>query len=217
LNTGNQKMYDRLSESPTRGRLNLIAQLSTLFQEKFVFLHTFLRSPKAVGSITPSSKYLAKALTGSIPWDMIEAAAELGSGTGAVTKQIKQAAKPHTRIFLFEKDPALRQQLSDTYTDYTCCADACTIRSALGAEGLIQLDAIISGLPFFNFPDTLRKQLMEEIIASLKPGGWFVAFQYSLQMKQQLSHYFHIEEIKLVPLNLPPAFVYVCRKKELGQ
>jgi phospholipid N-methyltransferase len=191
----------------------LIAQISTLVQEKFVFLNTFLRSPKAVGSITPSSQYLARALTGSLPWSSIETVAELGAGTGAVTKQIQTAAKESTRILLFEKDPLLREQLSVNYPKYARYSDACTIRSALGAEKLEQLDAVISGLPFFNFPEELRKQLMDEIVASLKPGGYFVAFQYSLQMKRQLNQYFDIETIKLVPLNLPPAFVYVCRKR----
>ncbi|TDF94194.1 class I SAM-dependent methyltransferase [Paenibacillus piri] len=191
-----------------------MANISTLVQEKFIFLHTFIRSPKAVGSITPSSKFLAQALTKSIPWDSIGAVAELGSGTGPVTKQIKLAAKPHNRIILFEKDPVLREQLSVRYPEYACYPDACQIRSAASAEGVGQLDAIVSGLPFFNFPEQLRKQLMDEIAAALKPGGLFIAFQYSLQMKQLLSRYFHIEDIRLVPINLPPAFVYVCRKKE---
>jgi phospholipid N-methyltransferase len=195
--------------------LVLIVQISELVQEKFLFLNKFLHSPKEVGSITPSSKYLAKALTNSIPWDCVETVAELGSGTGAVTKQIKQmVSEKRTRILLFEKEPVLRKQLALQYPEYTVHPDATDIRGALRKEGIQQLDAIISGLPFFNFPEDLRLKLMNEIVSSLKPGGMFVAFQYSLQMKQLLSRYFDIEHIKLVPLNLPPAFVYVCRKKE---
>jgi len=47
---------------------------------------------------------------------------------------------------------------------------------------------------------------------SLKPGGLFIAFQYSQQMKKLLGEHFSIEKIEFVPLNIPPAFVYVCRK-----
>ncbi|NOU96444.1 phospholipid methyltransferase [Paenibacillus sp. LMG 31456] len=191
-------------------------QITALVQEKFLFLNKFLRSPKDVGSITPSSKYLAQALTRSIPWDNVKAVAELGSGTGPVTKQIQIAAKENTRILLFEKEPVLRKQLARQYPEYHCHPDASNIQEALSTEGIEQLDAIISGLPFFNFPEELRMRLMDEIVASLKPDGLFVAFQYSLQMKQLLSQYFHIEQIKVVPFNLPPAFVYVCRKRELG-
>ncbi|BFH68859.1 hypothetical protein J27TS7_23250 [Paenibacillus dendritiformis] len=32
-----------------------------------------------------------------------------------------------------------------------------------------------------------RDQILGQIEASLAPGGWFIAFQYSLQMKKQLS------------------------------
>jgi len=77
-----------------------------------------------------------------------------------------------------------------------------------------QLDCIFSGLPFFNFESELRKTLVAQIVQALKPGGLFIAFQYSLQMKKILSEHFIIETIPFVPLNIPPAFVYVCRKKE---
>ncbi|GAA4855616.1 rRNA adenine N-6-methyltransferase family protein [Paenibacillus vulneris] len=191
--------------------------IGTMVQEKFLFLNKFIQSPKDVGSITPSSKYLARAMTRSIPWDGIEAAAELGAGTGAITESMKQVAGKHTRILLFEKDTALRNQLAEKYTDMACYPDACQIRKAMSKEGIESLDLILSGLPFFNFPQPIRDAILQEVLLSLKPGGWFVAFQYSLQMKQQLSRYFEVESIRFVPLNLPPAFVYVCRKRGAGE
>lgn len=54
---------------------------------------------------------------------------------------------------------------------------------------------------------------MDQILSSLKEDGLFIAFQYSKQMKKQLEQHFVIERICFVPRNLPPAFVYVCRKK----
>lgn len=192
----------------------MIAHISNLLQEKFLFFQLFLHSPKEMGSITPSSKYLAQAMVASIPWDDAVAIAELGCGTGVVTRHIKLSAKERTRIVLFEKDPVLRQQLACRFPEYATYPDAGDLQRALGTEGIAHLDAIVCGLPFFNFPECLRMKLLNEIVASLKPGGLFVAFQYSLQMRQMLKSYFHIEQIKLVPFNLPPAFVYVCRKKE---
>lgn len=186
---------------------------SSIMQEKVQFLHKFIKSPKDVGSITPSSKYLAKAMTRHIPWDEAVAVAELGAGTGAITEYINRAAQGKTRVLLFEKENGLRSGLTERYPNMGCYSNACQIRSAMSGEGIKQLDAIISGLPFFNFPQEIRDEIINEIMHSLKPGGLFVAFQYSLQMKQQLSEYFDIETIQFVPLNLPPAFVYICRKR----
>lgn len=187
--------------------------IPSIVQEKFQFLHKFIQSPKDVGSITPSSKYLARAMTRHIPWEYIDSVAELGAGTGAITEYIHAAAREQTRVLLFEKEDSLRSGLAERYPGMGCYSNACQIRSAIREEGIVQLDAIISGLPFFNFPQDIRDEIIHEIMGSLKPGGLFVAFQYSLQMKQQLSAYFEIETIQFVPFNLPPAFVYICRKR----
>jgi phospholipid N-methyltransferase len=79
--------------------------------------------------------------------------------------------------------------------------------------GIEHLDCVVSGLPFFNFPQAIRNQLLEQITLSLKPNGSFIAFQYSLQMNKQFSQHFVVDKIKFVGLNFPPAFVYVCRKR----
>jgi phospholipid N-methyltransferase len=186
---------------------------STMVQEKFLFLNKFFHSPKEMGSVTPSSKYLARAMTKCIPWNNIEALAELGAGTGAITQYIKEAAQGRARVLLFEKEPFLRQQLAIRYPEMTCYSDGCHIQHAMRVEGIRHLDVILSGLPFFNFPQVIRDAIMAQILLSLKPGGYFIAFQYSLQMKPQLAEQFDIEAIHFVPFNLPPAFVYVCRKK----
>ncbi|RKN71896.1 class I SAM-dependent methyltransferase [Paenibacillus ginsengarvi] len=190
--------------------------MPTHIREKFLFLYKFIRSPKQVGSITPSSPFLAKTMVGQVPWHRVNAVAELGAGTGAITKFIAAARQKPTKVLLFEKDASLREALSAAYPEFGCYADASSIDMALKKEGLGegQLDCILSGLPFFNFPQQLRDKLMEQIARSLKPGGLFIAFQYSQQMKKQLDRQFELEHVRFVPLNMPPAFVYVCRKRE---
>lgn len=188
--------------------------LSSIVQEKFLFFNKFIHSPKEVGSVTPSSRFLAQAMTKPVAWDQIESVAELGAGTGALTKYIEHKASERIKVLLFEKDPVLRNQLAGKFPAFSCYADACHIQKAVRREKLDGLDLVISGLPFFNFPQDIRDRLIKQIMAALKPGGSFIAFQYSLQMRSQLSRYFEIETIRFVPFNVPPAFVYVCRKKE---
>jgi phospholipid N-methyltransferase len=191
----------------------LITIISELVQEKFLLLHKFLRSPAKIGSVMPSSKFLAKKMIESVPWNEVESIAELGSGTGAITKYIQSATDANTKVLLFETDPYMQRKLVRQYPKFLCYTDSCDLQYAMHKEEIKQLDCVISGLPFFNFPQAMRDKLLEQIIVSLKEKGLFIAFQYSQQMKMQFSEHFDIEEIKFVPINIPPAFVYVCRKK----
>ncbi|MMZ58005.1 hypothetical protein D1872_199610 [compost metagenome] len=140
----------------------------TWFEEKSVFLCKFLRSPKQIGSITPSSRELAMAMLEPIQWHNTYAIAELGAGTGAVTKYILNAASSGTKVILFEKDSYLRDKLSVRFPDYSCYADCLWLEDALDKEGMKRLDCIISGLPFFNFDQEVRDRLIQQIVASLK-------------------------------------------------
>ncbi|NQX66909.1 methyltransferase domain-containing protein [Paenibacillus alba] len=178
-----------------------------------MFLQKFIQNPKQIGSVVPSSRFLANKMVQSAPWSEVGSVAELGSGTGAVTRFIKSSVSDSTKVFLFENDESMKANLQKQYPNYVCHTNACYLTNVINLHGIHQLDCIISGLPFFNFPRELRETLIDQIVKALKPGGYFVAFQYSLQMKKHLVHAFDIERINYVLLNFPPAFVYVCRKK----
>ncbi len=183
-------------------------------EEARLFLSKFMRRPKQVGSIVPSSRVLARRMADAIPWESVLSIAELGSGTGAVTREIESRVRPDARVYLFEKDNRMRSRLAAKYPNFRRAANAVNLTRILEREDTPELDCIVSCLPFFNFPPSLREELMTQIEKALKPGGLFVAFQYSLQMKSRVSLRFSIEKIRFVPWNLPPAFVYVCRKEE---
>ncbi|AIY08785.1 phospholipid methyltransferase [Paenibacillus polymyxa] len=179
-----------------------------------VFLQRFIKYPKRVGSILPSSRFLASKMVQSVPWDDITTIAELGSGTGAITRFIKPQINRSTKVLLFEMDEKMRDDLKTNYPNFSCFPNACHLTKTMNQKGINSLDCIISGLPFFNFKSELRETLLNQINEALKPGGKFIAFQYSLQMKKYLSEKFIIDKIDFVPLNFPPAFVYTCHKKE---
>ncbi|MCC3375633.1 class I SAM-dependent methyltransferase [Cohnella sp. REN36] len=181
--------------------------------DRWLFMRTFWKRPREVGSVTPSSVYLARAMAKAVPWSEVRAFAELGAGTGAITRYLDRMRYDDTAGHLFEKDPALRRRLSEAYPHYRCHDDALGMTSVLARERLPAFDCIFSGLPFFNFEQGLRDRLLAQISQSLAPGGYFVAFQYSLQMRGQLRRHFDIQELRFVAANFPPAFVYVCRKR----
>lgn len=181
-------------------------------KERLLFLYNFLQAPGQVGSITPSSHALAKQMMEPIDWEQASTIVELGAGTGVFTKRIEELKRPEANLVAFEKEESMRKRLENLFPGVLFEEDAAHLTRVLSEAGFGQADCIISGLPFANFPQDLRDRIMSEVYAALKPNGVFVAFQYSLQMKKQLSAVFEDVSVKLVPLNLPPAFVYVCRK-----
>jgi phospholipid N-methyltransferase len=184
----------------------------TIKHDRLLFFHKFLHSPKTIGSITPSSSFLTKKMMEKIPWNQLDVIVELGAGTGVFTDYISQHKKASTKVVVIEKDSQLRSKLQDTYPTFFFGADAENLAQILKKLNIPQADCIISGLPFANFSPKLRAEIMQAVCQSLKPGGLFIAFQYSLQMKNMLKQHFRHVDICFVPLNIPPAFVYTCKE-----
>jgi phospholipid N-methyltransferase len=109
----------------------------------------------------------------------------------------------------------MQNRLKELYPNFVFYSEASSLPAALQEQGLSEVDCIISGLPFSNFSKGLREQILDGVLHSLKPGGLFITFQYSLHMKKYLVNRFAEVDINLVPLNLPPAFVYCCKKQVL--
>ena len=169
-------------------------------------------TPRKIGSITPSSSFLIRKMLVDLPWDNMETIVELGAGTGGFTKFIAEHKEDVCQVVVVEQDYKMRQTLWKNYPLFHYGAKAEKLDWILHRHNLIQVDCIVSGLPFATFSKPLRTEIIAAIHRSLKPGGIFVAFQYSLQMKKMLETYFRLVLIDFVPMNLPPAFVYYCEK-----
>jgi len=178
-------------------------------KERFLFLNRFFNNPRRVGSITPSSRFLAKAMVSSIDWQNVQHAAELGPGTGIFTAEIDKHLRSEATFIIAEKDKHFREMIEKRFEQHQVIEDAKDLSSYNS-----NLDCIISGLPFKSLPEKETKAIMKSIIDSLNSTGLFVTFQYSLHMKKEFEKHFQSVNIHFVPLNMPPAFVYVCSKKK---
>jgi Phospholipid N-methyltransferase len=143
-----------------------------------------------VGSITPSSKFLAAKMLEPLDFVNIRALAELGAGTGAFTKYIHAFKLPDCKVAVFEKDKQMRDKLYSSYPEMMYFEDALRLSEQIQSIEIDSLDAVISGLPFALFEESVRERIIEAVIGSLKPNGIFVAFQYSQQMKTLLKNRF---------------------------
>lgn len=180
--------------------------------ERVAFLNKFIMEPKKIGSITPSSSFLTKKMMEKLPWNNIETIVELGAGTGVFTDYISDHKKISCQFLVIEQDLKMQENLQIKYPTFYYGAKAEKLDLLLQRYDLQQVDCIVSGLPFAIFPESQRHNIMAAVNRSLKPGGIFVAFQYSLQMRKILKKYFSDLDIGFVPINMPPAFVYFCKK-----
>lgn len=194
----------------------MIAQWGELIlqlKESMTFLKRFATSPRRIGSVAPSSKFLTKAMLERVDWENAKYIAELGAGTGVFTREIVRLARPDAKILVFEIDPALQKMIREEHSEHeglTLHSDAQELYRYMNENGIKELDFVISSLPFTVLPPKMTVRILNGVLKALKPGGHFVAYQYSSIMKHVLKKKFAHMKTRFVMFNIPPAFVYDC-------
>jgi len=177
------------------------------------FLKKFLKSPTTIGSIVPSSPVLVATIMAAIDWQKVGVIVELGAGTGVVTKAINSIRSEQSVFISFEKDEQMHNDLMKRYPDIVMGSDAFHLAIELNKLGHEQVDCIVSCLPFSLFEASQQSALLASIYKVLRPGGQFIAFQYSLQLQKQIEAIYDDVDVRFVMRNIPPAFIYVCHKQ----
>lgn len=174
-----------------------------MFPMKFVkFIGEFLKHPKQVGAVAESSPFLARKMVRQIGG--ATNIVEFGPGTGAVTKEILRHLPENGRLTCLEINPSFCEHLkkikdsrlkivNDDVKNYEQYVD--------------KFDCIISSLPLAAFDESEK----EEVLALSSKSRTYIQFQYNPFLKSKLKRYFRDVKIKFVPLNIPPAFVYVSK------
>lgn len=184
-------------------------------KESMTFLKRFAKSPRRIGSVAPSSKFLTNAMLDRVDWNNARCIAELGAGTGVFTREIVKRARDDAKILVFEIDPALQKMIHEEHNKHSGLSlhsDAQELVSIMNEKEIGQLDFVISSLPFTVLPPKMSVRILRAVQEALKPDGHFVAYQYSSIMKHVLNKKFSHIKTRFVPLNIPPAFVYDCWK-----
>ena len=196
--------------SQRSGDRSTITQPTELIKEKLLFAKKFAAAPRTVGSVTPSSPQLISSMFRNVDWEKTGVIAELGAGTGVMTKEILKRKSPQSLFFAFEIEKELREMLKrdlkiDVYDD------AAKLPQTLEAAHSRKADLIVSGLPFAVLPRDTTLAVMRAVLRSLSDNGTFIAFQYSYHMKSSFERMFEEVSTRLVVMNIPPAVVYECR------
>lgn len=168
-----------------------------------------------VGSMTPSSRFLAAKMLNHISIEEAKVVVELGPGTGVFTEKILEKMGENTQLIVVELNDDFYNTLQNKFHHpnlHLKHGSADQIGIYLKELGFEKADLIISSLPLANFPSDLRKNVIETAKNCLDDKGKFVQFQYSLQSLRSLKRNFHSVKVEFTAFNFPPAFVYTCSK-----
>ena len=189
---------------------------------KQLFLKRFLANPGIVGALLPSSPALCREITSYINIESAEAVVELGPGTGVITDEILTRINHQTKFVAIELDEKLYETLRKNRPSLNIVNDSAeNLPEIMENADITNLNAIVSGLPWAAFPETLQLGILNAVVDSLSEGGYFTTFAYlqglllpaGQRFKKLLKKSFKEVKIsRVVWNNIPPAIVYRCKK-----
>src|ERR1700730_391068 len=147
-----------------------------------LFARNFLKSPMMLGSVVPSSSFLVNDMMSQVDWQRGRVLVEYGAGGATFTGEILLRMRPDAVLVAIELTTDFVEYLSEHVRDprfRVVHGSAARVRSILSEENLPPADYIISGLPYRNMTDSLRREILEESRMALKSEGSMVLFQYT--------------------------------------
>lgn len=184
--------------------------------QSLLFLGKFLRHGTAIASLAPSSPWLSRATVRNVDWDRARVLIELGAGTGPITRELVDRARPETRLIVLERDPdfvrVLRERFDPRPNLEIIEGDVLDLAAMLKDRGIDRVDNVISGLPVPSFPKGLQRDLFRNVSQVLDPAGTYN--QITELPWVYLRFYRSIfDEVRFAfePRNIPPAGAYYCR------
>lgn len=182
--------------------------------DRIAFLRAFLRSPRQVGSVVPSSRFLERRLVSLSAVAQARTIVELGPGTGGTTRAILRAMPQHARLLCIEIDPTLHGLLCriDDPRLIAHLGSAEHLPKILSLHGLPAPDVVISGIPFYTMDRTVARRILDGLAAVLPYGGYFVAYQLRDRVAQLCGPPLELASVELELLNVPPMRVFRWQK-----
>ncbi|MCX7904830.1 MAG: SAM-dependent methyltransferase [Caloramator sp.] len=185
-----------------------------------IFINQFLKNPKFTGAILPSSKRLCYKMIEDVAFEKAKFIVEYGAGLGTFTEELIKRKGKETILLVIEYNKAFYDILLKKFGHIDNCFiindSAENIKKYLDKYGTNKVDYVISGLPFASLPKGLSHNILKNTNDILSNDGLFITFQYTLFKLKLFKSYFKSIKIKKTFINLPPAYVLVCKnfKKE---
>ena len=175
------------------------------------FLGAFLRAHKTIGAIAPTSRGVARRIAALAGVAQARSVAELGPGTGAITRELLTQLPSDGLLCAFEVYPPFLARLRESIDDprFTLVAESAEHLPAVSDDdGETGFDAIVSSIPFSLMSAEQTTAILRASGQALRPGGVFVALQYHPgYLLPFLRRQFGTVERRVCLWNVPPALL----------
>jgi phosphatidylethanolamine/phosphatidyl-N-methylethanolamine N-methyltransferase len=193
------------------------AKRKELLRGRRAFLSAWLRAPRSMGSITPSSRFLSRKIAAQIDVHHPGWVIELGGGTGTVTKAVLEAGVRPERMVVIERDRRLCTHLEQHFPNIRVLrADATLLKELLESEKINKVNAIVCCLPLLTLPGDIVENVLRQVFEVLPEEGVMVQYTYGPRSpvpgKLQKRLGIKAKRAGRVLLNVPPATVWCYRK-----
>jgi len=185
-------------------------------KENLQFLQAFLKNPLKVGAVAPSSDELAAEMLAGFKPNSENIVLELGVGTGALTKHLRQVIPSRDSYLGIELDHDLVRSLNRRFPDMNIvCGNAMEAYKIHTESGLGKVRYLACCLPFVSLPKEVGDEILAEITKFMDAGCELRMFQYAhgyylppaRKLREYLRHrYGKSRRSPLVLKNLPPAY-----------
>jgi phospholipid N-methyltransferase len=184
-----------------------------------LFFKRFLKRPFQVASIIPSSKAMVERVASKMDFSQPRVIAEYGPGEGVHSREIARRMSPNSQLLLFELDAALARDLEGQFAGDARVdvihGDAASLPFELKRRGIACCDYILSGIPFSILKIDKKRALLRKTYDALAPGGSFIIYQVTNELKQHATLFEHGESEYFLQ-NIPPMFITVFHKVPLN-
>ena len=175
------------------------------------FLRGFIKHPKMVGSIIPSSRILISKMLAPVDWANTKVFVEYGPGVGTFTRPILDLLGPEATLVTIDTNPDFTAYLKNSIDDPRLVAvtgSAAEVEKILADRGLGKADYVLSGLPFSTLPPGVGDAIAKATSKVIRPGGAFLIYQFSPKVRDFIAPFFERIERGFEWVNVPPATLF---------
>jgi phospholipid N-methyltransferase len=175
------------------------------------FLRGFLKHPRMVGSIIPTSRTVIEKMLGPVDWENTKLFVEYGPGVGTFTRPILEQLPPDATLLTIDTNPEFTKFLKDSIDDDRLVAvtgSAADIEKILADRGFAHADYVLSGLPFSTLPPGVGDAIGKATAKVIRPGGAFLVYQFSPKVRDFIQPWFDRIERGFEWINVPPATLF---------